>query len=743
MVTAALLEKPLEISEIKTDNAVRVRDIQQSVKRRIANARKTPEKYSVAKLEELSAEIDALVKEQRHALDHGAVKLGMNGRQLLAQLADLETSLVQITDFDEKRALKEMKKDLDLILNPVLDRELLNWFTSEMTRFKSELAPIQAAVAAAESAAQKDSDDMQLRRQIAILKHYDDVTMLKGDVMKRVELCASVPKATRDILFHPVWLARKLEREFTAVVDKSRDTHSKSDGCFVAGTARDVDACIARLETADYVSGKKNLLLDGRTLATVMGVGGANAYDIERECGVILYAATGSVELTIFGTEKSVAKALQKIGDVKQITSTGDNVQLTSDRLVCNAAVARAFQNLASGVEEECGVSVSVTPSADNPREATVVVRGQPESVAAGMHALHAVVKRMNFETVECDNAAGLDRLFNPPAVKRGIAEARLAARFSDLKKRAVMLRVDNTASVDIVTLEEMEGIQTEFFEILKRAVFETEKVELDHTRIWSDEMCKLVASLAGDVEIAHRRSDESNYSLELWGSPSALANTHRLIAEVMRSTSLAVPEEAIRPMLDNKCQVLQSLQTDCVVSAHYSKFENQLIIYGLDKNKKHAVSVYNAFLKSVKDALLQSTIKTIPIASDEIGRLIGPKGRVMNGIKEKADLDEIRISEAEMKVYITGSNSSIDYAVSLIEEELSARKDATVVQIGLGESSETAALLAGASETKPVKTNEWVSQKEEKAQEIAPMESQELFPSLGAATSQKPKRWR
>ena len=114
-----------------------------------------------------------------------------------------------------------------------------------------------------------------------------------------------------------------------------------------------------------------------------------------------------------------------------------------------------------------------------------------------------------------------------------------------------------------------------------------------------------------------------------------------------------------------------------------------------------------------------------------------------MNGIKEKADLDEIRISEAEMKVYITGSNSSIDYAVSLIEEELSARKDATVVQIGLGESSETAALLAGASETKPVKTNEWVSQKEEKAQEIAPMESQELFPSLGAATSQKPKRWR
>jgi len=248
------LDRPLEIQEIKTEKAVLVKDIYQSLKKRIGNAKKNIEKLTCARVVELEEELEKSLKDQKSQLDkNSALKIGMNGRQLQAQLADLEQSSVIVSDIDELRSLREMKRELETFLPSVLDKELWTWFSGEMQKLRNDLEKLKEQVGLVEEEKRRIEEDASLRRQIAQLKQYEDVNMLKGDVMKKVELSGTIPKATRELLFHPVWLTRKLEKEFTIVMDKSRDTHSKSEGCFLAGTARDVDACIKKLETGDFV----------------------------------------------------------------------------------------------------------------------------------------------------------------------------------------------------------------------------------------------------------------------------------------------------------------------------------------------------------------------------------------------------------------------------------------------------------------------------------------------------------
>ena len=763
------LDKPLDISEIKTETAVAVKEIQQSLKKRVSNAKKNIEKYTTARIDDLVAEIEDLVKTKRHELVDQSTKVSrMNGRQITVQLADLEQSIAQ-PDLspEDRKYFQAMKKDLQHDLPLILNRELFVWFQGELNKLRAELELVRPSVAHAELVVQSAEHEGKLRRQIASLKGYEDVSMLKGDLVKELELCATIPKATRELLFHPVWLSRKLEKEFTCIVDKSRDVHSKSDGCYIAGTARDVDACAKKLETLDFVSGRNHIILDGKTLGQVMGPGGSNAFEIEKECGVILHAPAGGVELTIYGSEKNVAKAMAKIGDIKSARvvdgTTGGMVNVTADRLRCNTAVAKAFHQLDTGVEEKCGVSITVSPLVEEPRDSWMIVRGLPENVARAIHDIQLGTKRMHLETLEVadlfdGNAKEAELaiekvLISQSGSRKGMGEVKLMMRFSDLRKKAVFVRVAETTQVDCVCMhaEDVEFAQKEFEEILKKSLFITERIELahQHNRCWNEGICAQVANVAGGKEgmmLFLRRSDSNEVSLELWGSDRAVSNARRFVEEVHDAKIISVPEKTVKPMLENKCQVLQSLQEEAVVSAFFSKFDLELWLYGLDANKRAGSKLFDKFVDSVHQAMLQHTVKTIPIARDEIGRLIGPKGRVMNGIKERSDLEEIRISEAEKKVYLTGSNSSIDHAVSLIEEELSARKDPSVVQIGLAETEETVRILQNLSSGAKAseKVNVWVSSvKEEKPQEAPVVDSQDLFPLLGAAPASAKPKWK
>jgi hypothetical protein len=779
-IPVVALDKALDIGDIKTEKANELRSIQQSFKRKVLNTKKIITKASTVSIDQLLSEIDTLIKSNKY-LEHSSLKLSMKGRQILTQLADLEQSLSSNTlDRDERASFIAMKNELERSLPAILDRELYVWFVAEMVKFKNELLPLREKAGENESNSRKDELEQNIRSRISVLKGYEDVYMLRGDIIKTVDICSSIPKGVREILFHPVWLSRKLEREFTVIVEKSHDTHSKNDGCWIAGTVRDVDACVARLESMD-ISGRRTLILDGKSLGTIMGVSGSNAYDIEHEFGVVIYSPPGSVELTIFGSESSVSKALKKISaligfDPTQqqpvesggSLSTGPNI--VTERVSCNTCVAKAIRNFAaSALEEKCGVTISINTDSENPRESSIVVRGLNEGVSNATQELGRVIKsKFAFETIEGPSKNAVDALLSGSAgsSKKGMSEIRLVMRFNELKKLGVFVQVPShpeTIDVCVADPKTMDQVVGELLEILDRILYTTEYVDLDphHYRCWTESICGQVATKArseagGDVEIMCRRTagEEGRFHLEIWGSLPGIEKAKKLVKEVHAPRIVTVPEEAVKPMLENKCQVIQSIQEDAIVSVHFNRVESVVYLYGLSGSKKTGEKLFGAFFESVRDSLLQSTIKSIPIASDEFGRLIGPKGKTMISIKERSDLEDMRVSD-EGKVFLTGTSANIDHAISLIEEELSSRKDATIVQIGLGEDPETAAALeaakagggiaaAGSTGRRLVgadRTNDWVSQTSAEVSVAPPLvASEDLFPSLGGAIASRKK---
>ena len=667
------LEKPLEIQEIKTENANICRAIQQSFKRKVQNARKNPSKFGTAELNAVITEIDAEIKKNKN-LEHSGVKLSMNGRQVMAQLADLKSST---TSHDNVQLLSAMQADLEALLPSILDRELYHWFVSEMIRYKDELEILKSSALHSETVFRKENYDTVLRQRIATMKGYTDVSALRGDVMKSVEVCAAVPKAIRELLFHPVWLSRKFEKEFTVVVDKSGDTHSKNDGACIAGSAKDVDACVLKMENLD-ISGKKTLILDGRTISTILGPGGSSAFELEKQCNVLLYAPAGSVELTLFGSEKDVEKALKLIGPLKEFAN---DAGIITERIQCLTCVAKAIDT--DYIQQNSGVTITLGPSEELPGSSWLTIRGPNECVSNAMHEVVAQISATQVEKIP----ACAELLFVTGRARAGLAEAKLMIRWNELKTRASFVPTGDT--IDVATRESsLEAILSEFYEIAKKSEWVTHKVTLDreNSRCWNDAMCLLIMDRSSDCEISCRRLGEE-FVLEIFTDEGKLFAILNLVDQVHAPLILTVPEECVKPMLENKCQVLQSMQNEATLSCYFDRIENALYVYGLSDRKKAGEKIFTEFIDSVRQAVLQFTVKTIPIASDEIGRLIGPKGRVMNSIRDKAGIEEIRISEIDKCVFIVGSALGIDHAVSLIEEELSAKKDATVVQIGLAES--------------------------------------------------------
>ena len=575
----APLDKPLDIADIKTEKANELRSLQQSFKRKVLNVKKNIAKTTTETITQLIAEIESAIKSNK-SLEHSNLKLSMKGRQILTQLADLEQSLATPgIDRDERSAFAAMKSELERSLPAILDRELYAWFVSEMMKFKNELVPLLDKAAVNETQNRKDEMDHNLRARIATMKGYEDVNMLRGDVMKTVDICGSIPKGVREILFHPVWLSRKLEREYTVVVEKSHDTHSKNDGCWIGGTVKDVDACVARLESMD-ITGRRSLILDGKSLSIVMGVSGSTAYEMEQEFGVAIYAPPGSVELTIFGSEQAVGKTLKKISSLigfdpaqQQPAGSGagdasinslSSPNIITERVGCNACVAKAIRNFAgSNLEEKFGVTISINPDSENPREAWLVVRGLNEGVSNATQELGRVIKsKFALETVEGPSKEAVEALLGGPAAsssKKGMSEIRLAMRFNDLKKLAVFVQVESapsTIDVCVPDPKSMDQVVGELLEILDRVLNTTEYLELDphHYRCWTEPVCTQVATRArseagGDVEIICRRNnkeEDGKFHLEIWGSKPGIEKGKKLVKEVHTSLIVPVPEEAI-----------------------------------------------------------------------------------------------------------------------------------------------------------------------------------------------------
>ncbi|KAF4676908.1 hypothetical protein FOL47_004387 [Perkinsus chesapeaki] len=422
----------------------------------------------------------------------------------------------------------------------------------------------------------------------------------------------------------------------------------------------------------------------------------------------------------------------------------------------------RAFQsdsmgnNYAKMMKTKYGVSVSVAPLSGNGAVVNCRAPSRDQALAASK-VIAKILAGFHVELIDTTDEV-LDKLFdttmNPD---KTIEEIYMLGRVSHLKNKepGVTIARSNPENleasqigiiVDDSARKEFPRIRDDVLDLIRKCSFTTETVKVPraHTKTWGETTTTSVNNaLNGEAMIFFRRAqnkDEESY-MDIWGTQEGRERAKELLKQFYAPVSVAVPEEAVQPMLQDRCKVLQDIQRDAAVSLYYSKPDGAVFVYGLKPNKDKAVADFNKFLDGLQKQLSKYTIKQIELRSDEMGILIGPKGRTIRRITEESVCHDIRVGEDQI-VTITGLPAAVDKAVTMIEEELNARKDVITVQSPDAEKENEPAH----AETKSFLFARRDAGHSEKASESSKEEpvdlaSTEQFPPLGAHPAGKPKK--
>ena len=329
-------DKPIDIGEIKTEFATELR---KELQRFRSASKNLPTSVSFTPL---ILEIDSILKQKKPADNVKSFKI--SARQALSQLRLIDSQSSASASGDAAIYLAEMKSEIEEGLARAYDREAYAWFFAEATKLKTDMTIKRDSMHTIEIQAKAKEVDDTLRHRIAQLKNCD-IKSLDQRPIRSID-CTVMSNTVKEVLFHPVWLSRRLEREFGVIIDKSKSTHIRQNGCLITGLRDDVNACTRKLENLDF-SGKKSLILDARSFAKFMGHGDAKAHEVELKTGAIIFGSQADSEVTLFGSEEAIEKAMAIVGDLQEVVA-GD-AGLIAETVVMNFFVAKALLSDAIG----------------------------------------------------------------------------------------------------------------------------------------------------------------------------------------------------------------------------------------------------------------------------------------------------------------------------------------------------------------------------------------------------------
>ena len=722
-------DTPMDIGEIKTDFAAMLRKNLQSIRQKSKNVKSggieifTDGEKCLNLAESLIVEIDKMLKDQKPGDFGKGAKI--TAKQATAQLKELESEI------GDAMNLNSMRSELQGQLSKALDREAFSWFNMEAIKLKDEIISKRDILAKEINILKSSQAELGIRTKIAAIKGVD-ISFVNNIPIKSEEV-SIMPQAIKEVLFHPVWLSRKFEKEWGVIIERPTGRHVKIDGCVITGLAKDVDVAISRLENFN-VSGKKVLTIDGRSIASAL----SKASDIEKKTNVVMFAPPNGGALTILGSEDSVNKAVSMLGNVKEVEASS----LISDSLKMPFLVAKALQSEVLGeggrIEKEFGVTISVTPADSG--HLLVFVKGAPEGVAKAINESRKFQESLFVEEIKVNDPDACALLFEgSKGAKLGFGEARVFGKFSATRREAnVFITRGSSGSgfsnklicIAGLSSESVEKASAVTIDCLQKVKYSTERVELqrEHNRCWSEKVCKVVSERSG-AELYFRKAEVGNNHLEFWGSDESKRKAKALIDEVHFPLEVVVADDVIKALLESRAQALIDLQEEASVHMAIAKFDKKVFIFGTSDKKVVGKNCLNKFVNRVAETLSHLTIKEIDLRQEEVGLVIGPKGRTIKKLKDDSKCDDIRIDVK--KVVITGTAEATEAALLAIEELLASKKEAATLQGQPDEAEESGIRLLGG-------TGGWVVEKEPEIPKKIEIDSFEAFPALGALLANK-----
>ncbi|CBZ55535.1 putative KH domain-containing protein [Neospora caninum Liverpool] len=474
-------------------------------------------------------------------------------------------------------------------------------------------------------------------------------------------------------------LVRKLERSCGLIVDRHSGGAGRAGVVSVVGLqAPAVERCVAMLASLDEgmqpeKREKHRVVVEGRTIGSVIGAGGANLRRVEEENDVVVWAE-GNEMIVMGATPAKIADGVRQLKEVvaspaasaSGAGSPGGATSLTFPAPIARALAGPSFRAVLREVESELHCAIRAPKGG---AEGVILVQNaSPENAAAVAKRLKDEASKLVVKTISADGEKVLKLLKgNAPGF---IASSREKDHVTYLRGENELTVVGPSAVIDEAVTAAEEGL------LLLDRVTGQVTIPRNLSRVVTRAKRGHIEKATGVLFRPPRNPATGDLVLSFMGTKEQVEAAREMLNTVLKeegfSEAMPVGKEMTAALLADRGQGVRDLEEQFGVTVSIERREHRLVVRG----NEAAVQACLAALRERQDREFadekdDSVVERVAVPKEQVAAIIGRHGARVRKIQTQSGVESIRMDGSEGVAVIRGSAEAVAKAVKLIEEAL------------------------------------------------------------------------
>ncbi|EPR58674.1 FUSE-binding protein 2 / KH-type splicing regulatory protein [Toxoplasma gondii RUB] len=501
-------------------------------------------------------------------------------------------------------------------------------------------------------------------------------------------------------------LVRKLERACGLVLDKQSGGAGRAGTVAVVGLqAANVDRGVALLNSLDEgmqpeKREKHRVQVEGRSIGSVIGAGGANLRRVEEDNDVVVWAE-GNEMIVMGATAAKIAAGIRQLKEVVAspvASASGAGSPGGATSLVFPVPIARALAGASfrSFLRElETAFHCSVRAPKGGSEGLLLVQQATPENAAAAAKRLQDEAAKLVVKTVSADGEKVLKLLKgNAPGFT---ASSREKDRVTYLRGENELTVVGPSEEIDAAVKAAEEGLllldrvtgQVSVSRDLSRIVTRAKRAHIEKETGVTFRPPRSPAQSSGDLVLSFLGTKEQ--------VEAARAMLTTLLKEEGHSEAMGVGKEMTAALLAERGQGVRDLEEQFGVSVSIERREHRLVVRGGEAAVQACVAALRERQeREFADEKDEGVLERVPVPKDMVAAIIGRHGARIRKIQTQSGVESIRMDGTEGVAAIRGAPAAVEKAVKLIEEALKEAAAGAIVHASDNGDEETRTGEAG-----------------------------------------------
>ncbi|CRG99671.1 PRE-binding protein, putative [Plasmodium relictum] len=501
---------------------------------------------------------------------------------------------------------------------------------------------------------------------IKLKKEKQNIQVKESDVINKEY---SLPTDKYTTLIKPYNFMNRIQSKHFVYVDKINNNNFDKVCLYITGCKDDVENFITYLKNIDFTE-KNYVHLSNKVFKIMLNICEGSFKKMEDDTNVFVHVDNDT--LYYCGMKGDVENLKELIE--RAINEKNSNTKNVTKNIKLDSVLARGFnKGLLKDIENKTNTLIRMNYDSKT-FEASATIKGSKSSdIEEAEGKLNDIFKNLDSEFVKFEER----ELFS--------LYKKCSYELNEIRKNLNLFIIRHDNGISLVGKKENINKALEILDYAKSIISNKtvkKKLTEEEAFLFNANYRSYIKSKTGaEVKIFNK----SNYKeLNISGNKNDIDKALQMIEDLLKKrkcTEVEINEKVIALLLSSKAQKIKEIEKDTSTSIQINKTNHIAQIYG-HEDKIHLAKdiLENLVLSESKESKfipnnLYVTVE-MSVETEHIGSIIGKKGRTINKIQEETFAKKIHIDKENKKIYIHGTQKTVDAAQKEILKILNRSKD-------------------------------------------------------------------